>query len=152
MNKRIIYIFMIVLLILFVMFFTWYFMRDAPAVTNPDTTQGVLDFTPYPDEAMITIPTTNGLKMQANSYEQVVDFYNPASNPCYMKISLYLSDGTKIYQSENLMPSERITNITLLEPLQKGLYKNCRIVYECFDLQTNAPLNGGQMTIEIQSR
>ena len=65
---------------------------------------------------------------------------------------LYLSDGTKIYQSENLMPSERITNITLLEPLQKGLYKNCRIVYECFDLQTNAPLNGGQMTIEIQSR
>lgn len=72
MNKKIIYIFIIALLILFVVFFTWYFMRDAPVVTHPDTSQGTLDFTPYP--------------------------------------------------------------------------------YECFDLQTNAPLNGGQMTIEIQSR
>ncbi len=152
MNKKIICIVLIVLLILFAVFLIWYFMRDAPAVPKPDSTQGILDFVPYPDDAMITIPTTNGLKMQANKYEQVVDFYNPESNPCYIKISLYLSDGTKIYQSENLMPSERITNIQLLEPLQKGLYSNCRIVYECFDLKTNAPLNGGQMLIEIQSR
>lgn len=64
MNKKIIYIFIIALLILFVVFFTWYFMRDAPVVTHPDTSQGTLDFTPYPDEAMITIPTTNRLKMQ----------------------------------------------------------------------------------------
>lgn len=112
-----------------------------------------LDFVPAVDAPSnsITIPAVTGLNMKSCQLQQKVDFYNPKENQCYFVISIYLSDDTLIYRSDYLAPSETITEITLLQPLQKGTYKNCRIVYNCYTLDSKAALNSGDIKIEINS-
>lgn len=89
--------------------------------------------------------------MKSGQLEQKVDFYNPDENNCLFLISLYLSDDTLIWQSDLIRPSEHITQITLKQKLQRGLYRNCRLVYDCYTLDEKNILNGGQVKIEINS-
>ncbi len=66
--------------------------------------------------------------------------------------SLYLSDGTLIYKSDYVKPGETLNEITLNQPLQKGLYKNCELVIDCFlDNEAKTQLNGSIQTIEIKT-
>ena len=113
-----------------------------------------LDFIPAEkNENTITIPAITGLNMVAGQLQQAVDFRNPDTNNCYFRISLYLSDDTLIYQSGYLAPSELIQEITLNQKLEKGLYLNCRMVFDCFALdEEKSPLNSGEIIIEINSR
>ena len=112
-----------------------------------------LDFIPavgVPSNS-ITIPAVTGLNMKSGQLQQKVDFYNPKENQCYFVISIYLSDDTLIYKSDYLAPAETITEINLLQTLQKGTYRNCRIVYNCYTLDRKATLNSGNVKIEINS-
>lgn len=116
------------------------------------TESNELDFTPYDRmNDTITIPGIDGLNLKSGQLQQQVDFYNPQKNKCYFKISLYLSDGTMIWQSDYIAPSEKISEINLNKKLHKGLYKNCQLVYECFSLNNKSPLNGGSVKLEINS-
>lgn len=109
-----------------------------------------LDFTPHStDSREIKIPSTNGIQMVSGQIEQTVDFYNPASNHCYFKLSLYLSDGTLIYQSKLIAPDERITQIELLQKLQSGVYRNCQLKYQCYSVKDNTELSGADIKLEI---
>lgn len=112
-----------------------------------------LDFVPAEDTSTnsITIPAVSGINLKSGQLQQKVDFYNPKENQCYFVISIYLSDDTLIYKSDYLAPAETITEITLLQTLQKGTYRNCRIVYNCYTLESKAPLNSGNVKIEINS-
>lgn len=110
-----------------------------------------LDFIPYGNNETITIPGIDGLSLKAGQLQQQVDFYNPSRNKCYFKMSLYLSDDTKVWQSDYLAPSESISEIMLNQRLERGLYKNCRLVYECFSLTDKSPLNSGTVKLEINS-
>lgn len=117
------------------------------------TQNSKLDFEPVNDEIKtIKIPGTNGINLKADSINQSVYFYNPKENNCYFVIELYLSDNSLIWRSNWLKPSESITNIELLEPLQKGIYKNCELVYNCYSLNEKKPLNNGKVKIEINSK
>lgn len=112
-----------------------------------------LDFEPENgNQDRIALPAITGLYMKSGQTKQVVDFFNPSENNCYFKICLYLSDGTLIYESNLIEPSERITNISLLKQLQRGKYKNCRMVYNCYSLDTEAPLNNCEVKLEINSQ
>lgn len=113
-----------------------------------------LDFIPATkNENTITIPAITGLNMVAGQLQQAVDFRNPDTNNCYFQISLYLSDDTLIYKSGYLAPSEQIQEITLYQELEKGLYLNCHMVFDCFTLdEEKSPLNSGEIIIEINSR
>ena len=116
-------------------------------------TQPQLDFTPHSTGSRgIKIPSTNGITMVSGQIEQEVNFYNPSSNKCYFKISLYLSDGTLIYQSGLIAPDEIITQIELKQELQSGVYRNCLLKYQCYSLENNTELSGADIKIEINSK
>lgn len=111
-----------------------------------------LDFTPYNNtENTITIPGIDGLNLKAGQLQQQVEFYNPSENKCYFQISLFLSDGTLIWKSDYIEPSRKISEITLDKELQRGLYKNCRVVYDCYSLNEKSQLNSGEVKLEINS-
>ena len=120
--------------------------------SSETTSQSELDFTPADDKKhTIQLPIVSGINMSAGQLRQTVDFYNPNQN-CYFVISLYLSDGTLIYKSDLLAPSEHITEITLLQTLQRGIYGKCKMVFDCYALDKKTALNGGSTNIEINSQ
>ena len=123
-----------------------------PSDTTSTTENKTLDFIPAGDSSdSINIPAVTGLNLKSGQLQQKVDFYNPKENQCYFIISIYLSDDTLIYKSDYLAPTETITEINLLQTLQRGTYKNCHIVYNCYTLDSKAPLNSGNVKIEINS-
>lgn len=125
---------------------------DVIKVTQPTSPQ--LDFTPYnnSNKKQITIPSTNGITMYSNQTNQSVNFYNPQSNNCYFKISLYLSDGTLVYKSKLIAPNEHIRNIELKQKLERGLYRNCKLVYDCYSLKDKSKMNNAEIVLEINSK
>lgn len=121
--------------------------------TTESTTDNELDFVPAGDNnGRIQIPAVTGLNMRAGQLEQTVDFYNPQENTCYFVITLCLSDDTEIYKSDMLAPGEHITAITLSQELQRGLYRNCRMIYNCYALDGKTKLNGSNVVLEINSQ
>lgn len=112
----------------------------------------VLDFTPAEESKSIKIPAVTGIYMRAGELKQTVDFYNPQENNCYFVISLYLSDDTLIYKSDMIAPAEYIKEITLLQELKRGIYRNCRLVYNCYSLDNKTQLNGSNVVLEINAQ
>lgn len=156
-HKAVIYI---VLLIVIVLVLLLVLKSCGKPATPPsgDTSQTTsttkpLDFIPAVDAPSdsITIPAVTGINLKSGQLQQKVEFYNPKENQCYFVISIYLSDDTLIYESNYLAPAETITEINLLQTLKKGTYKNCRIVYNCYTLDSKAALNSGDVKIEINS-
>ncbi len=127
--------------------------KATPDNTSNYTESKELDFTPYEKQKgkVISIPTVSGMNFSADQLHQTVDLSNPKENNCYFVITLSLSDGTEIYKSDYLAPSKKITEITLNQPLQRGLYKNCKLLYNCYSLVDKTPLNNGEVVIEINS-
>lgn len=151
------YIIALILLFVVVIMLVWLFYSCQSHKTNPTaatttTESKSLDFTPYNNTAdTITIPGIDGLNLKAGQLQQQVDFYNPSQNKCYFQISLFLSDGTLMWKSDYIAPSEEILEITLFKELQRGLYKNCRLVYDCYSLNDKSQLNSGEVKLEINS-
>lgn len=144
------------LLFAVVIILVWLFYSCQSHKTNPadatTTESKSLDFTPYNNtEDTITIPGIDGLNLKAGQLQQQVDFYNSSQNKCYFQISLFLSDGTLMWKSCYIAPSEEISEITLYKELQRGLYKNCRLVYDCYSLNDKSQLNSGEVKLEINS-
>lgn len=145
------------MLVVVVIILVWLFYACQSHKTNPtaDTTtteSKSLDFTPYNNTAdTITIPGIDGLNLKAGQLQQQVDFCNPSQNKCYFQISLFLSDGTLMWKSCYIAPSEEISEITLYKELHRGLYKNCRLVYYCYSLNDKSQLNSGEVKLEINS-
>jgi len=124
----------------------------ADSQSETETSGKTLDFTPKDGEGKsIQIPAVTGINLKSEQLEQNVDFYNPSGNNCYFVLSLYLSDDTLIYQSDKIAPSEHITDITLLQALQRGVYGHCRLVYHCYAMDGETPLNGTDVVLEINS-
>lgn len=120
---------------------------------KPTPKTSTLDFVPAKNNTnSIVIPATNGLNFKAAEINQSVDFYNPSENNCVFVMSLYLSDSTLLWKSDYIQPSENISEITIAHPLEKGLYKNCKLVYECYSLDEQTKLNGSEIKLEINSK
>ena len=106
-----------------------------------------LDYEPIAEQEYINVPAVSQLVFDADALSQSLQLDN--DNMCYMEISIYLSDDTLIYKSGQINPNEHITDIELLQPLKRGRYNNCTMLYEFFSLDDNTALNSAVTTISI---
>jgi len=97
----------------------------------------------------IAIPGYEILELQADSTTQALSLQNPAQNVCYFQISLYLEDGTMLWQSELIAPGDVSEPIVLTKPLEPGTYRNAILKYSCFKMDGVTPLNGAETKLTL---
>lgn len=109
---------------------------DAPSVEkNPDS---------------ISVPGYELLELAADTAQQTLCLENPAQNPCYFQITLTLSDGTLLWQSERIAPGKTSAPIVLRRPLAAGTY-SAVLNYACFREDDGVtPLNGAEMKLTLR--
>lgn len=99
----------------------------------------------------IDIPGFDVMNLKADTKEQSVNLYNPGQNTCYFKMSIYMNDGTKIWESKYVEPNKAIYKITLDKALAAGTYENCILKYECFTMDDSlTPLNGSEIKFTMK--
>ena len=120
---------------------------------NPATYQGSESLqTPPPIEKnpdSISIPGYELLELQANNSKQTLCLPNPEQNVCYFQISLYMEDGTLLWESEMIAPGATSKPISLIKPLDKGTYLNATLRYSCFKMDGITPLNGAETKLTL---
>lgn len=95
----------------------------------------------------IVIPGFDSLVFLSNQTKQKVNFFNPAENDCYFKMSL-LVDNDIVWQSGNVAPGKGYYNITLQNTLQKGSYTSY-LKIECFK-EDLTRLNSADVQIKLE--
>lgn len=105
---------------------------------------------PEDENPSIAIPGYEGITLKAGTRKQDVALNNPETNTCYFLISLYLEDGTLLWQSEYLAPGEVSENIVLSQKLEPGTYK-ALLHYDCFRMnQELSQLNGAETKLTLR--
>ncbi len=90
----------------------------------------------------ISIPGFESATIEADSTTAALYLYNPAANECYFVISIYLEDGTLLYQSKLVSPGQELYEIELEQALSAGTY-SAYINYATYTMDGNyTPLNG----------
>ena len=103
------------------------------------------------NENSISIPGYEGITLKADSLEQNVSLNNPIQNTCYFVITLYLEDGTRLWQSDYIKPGETSSPIVLTQSLEKGTYPNAVLQYSCFKMDSEkTPLNGAETKLTLR--
>lgn len=98
----------------------------------------------------IAIPGYEMLELKAGSKEQTLCMPNPPQNCCYFQISLYLEDGTLLWQSELIEPGTNSKPIVLSKALEKGMYPNAVLRYSCYRMDEDlSPLNGAETKLTL---
>lgn len=97
----------------------------------------------------IEIPGYGSITLKAGQTAQNVSFPNPAENNCYFVISLYLPDGSLIYQSGLIPPAKAIYSIELLQTVSAGTYENAIMQYDCYRLDDQSQLNGARTHLTL---
>lgn len=99
----------------------------------------------------IAIPGYESMKLRANKLDQKVSIYNPEENNCYFVITLCLPNGTEIYKSKMIEPGKGLYNIVLNQKIQKGIYENSILKYECFAMDESlSELNGASVNLKLE--
>lgn len=98
----------------------------------------------------IAIPGYEMLELKAGSKEQSLCMPNPPQNCCYFQISLYMEDGTLLWESELIEPGKTSKPIVLSKALEKGMYPNAVLRYSCYRMDENlSPLNGAETKLTL---
>ena len=98
----------------------------------------------------IAIPGYELLELKADSKKQTLCLPNPPQNTCYFQISLYMEDGTLLWESDLIEPGENSKPITLSKVLEKGTYPNAILRYSCYCMDEKlSPLNGAEMKLTL---
>ena len=99
----------------------------------------------------IAIPGYEVLELSADSKAQTLCFSNPEQNMCYFQISLYLEDGTLLWQSELIEPGKISKPVVLIKKLSKGTYPKAILRYDCYRTDENfTPLNGAETKVTLR--
>lgn len=102
-------------------------------------------------ESSIAIPGYEGLILKAGSKKQDLCLPNPAQNTCYFQISLFLEDGTLLWQSDLIEPGEISEPIVLEKELEEGTYPKAVLRYSCFEMNKDlTPLNGAEIKVTLR--
>lgn len=98
----------------------------------------------------IAIPGYEMLQLTAGTKKQTLSLPNPPQNMCYFQLSLYLEDGTLLWESELIKPGKTSKPIVLEKELEKGTYPNAVLHYACFRMDDElTPLNGAEMKLTL---
>ena len=100
-----------------------------------------------PNAASTQIPGYKSITADAKTGKLSVALMNPEGNPCYFVIHI-LVDDRELYASKMLAPGKAIYEAGLEKILPKGTYA-ATIKYECFHLESLAPLNGADIQVEL---
>lgn len=99
----------------------------------------------------IAIPGYEGLSLNANSKKQDLCLPNPAQNTCYFQISLFLEDGTLLWQSDLIEPGGTSAPMVLEQALEQGTYPKAVLHYSCFEMNKDlTPLNGAEIKVTLR--
>lgn len=124
--------------------------RDAPPGREAQSSEETVE----PVEKLIDsidLPGYGALNFKADVLEQDVTLPNPEQNFCWIKISLYMEDGTLLWISDLIAPGEKSDPIVLSTPLAAGEYKNAVLKYECFRMdEAQTPLNGATANLTLK--
>ena len=128
--------------------------KDKPEDNTPSVIGGgepIPDAQNVPKDVGNThLPAYSALTFEAGTKEQNDILQNPGENSCLIRISLVLQDGTTIYTSELIRPGYYSKPITLIAPMERGLYRDVTLQYECFtDDEAQLPLNGATAKLDI---
>ena len=105
---------------------------------------------PENENPSIAIPGYEYFSIEAGVKKQSIALNNPETNTCYFLISLYLEDGTLLWQSEYLAPGEVSAAMELNQKLEPGTY-NAVLHYDCFRInQELSPLNGAETKLTLR--
>lgn len=90
------------------------------------------------------------LELKADSKKQTLCLPNPEQNMCYFQISLYLEDGTLLWQSELIEPGKTSKPMVLLKILARGTYPKAVMRYNCYRMDEDlTPLNGAEAKVTL---
>ena len=151
MKKRYLIILLIILVVIAVLISVWaIFLKQDMLQTNTSIQKqdsGLIE----KNENSISIPGYEGITLKADSLEQNVSLNNPIQNTCYFVITLYLEDGTRLWQSDYIKPGETSSPIVLTQSLEKGNYPNAVLRYSCFKMdREKTPLNGAETKLTLR--
>ncbi len=151
MKKRYLIILLIILVVIAVLISVWaIFLKQDMLQTNTSIQKqdsGLIE----KNENSISIPGYEGITLKADSLEQNVSLNNPIQNTCYFVITLYLEDGTRLWQSDYIKPGETSSPIVLTQSLEKGTYPNAVLQYSCFKMDSEkTPLNGAETKLTLR--
>ena len=118
----------------------WMHTKGAPGISKIENTTEK-----NPDS--IAIPGYEMLELKAGSKEQTLCLPNPEQNTCYFQISLFLEDGTLLWQSELIEPGKTSKPI---ESLSKGTYPKAVLRYACYRMDEDLTLlNGAEAKVTL---
>ena len=99
----------------------------------------------------IAVPGYEGLELIAETKKQTLRLPNPVQNTCCFQISLYLEDGSLLWQSQLIEPGEISAPVKLSKALEKGTYPNAVLHYDCYAMDGSmTPLNGAEMKLTLR--
>lgn len=109
-------------------------------------------YSPNSQANSVEIPAVTGIVVESNTLSQKLNISNPSDNKYVFIVEIYLGDGTKLYTSDYIYPSDIVTNVRLNTTLKSGVYKNALMVYTCCTLDDqHTPLTRYEFPIEIRS-
>jgi len=101
----------------------------------------------------ISIPGFESITLTADSTSQLLQLKNPAQNNCYFVISIWMNDGSLLWQSDLIEPGYQSNKIKLNFSLPEGIYPDCILKYDCYAMDdSKTPLNGAETKITIFAR
>ena len=109
-------------------------------------------YLPNSQDNVVEIPAVTGIVVKSNTLSQQLNISNPSVNKYVFIVEIYLSDGTKLYTSDYIYPSDTVTNVRFNTTLKSGVYKNALMVYTCCTIDDqHTPLTRYEFPIEIRS-
>lgn len=122
-----------------------------PTPAAAETTAPAEDPAPAIDPDKIIITGFETMRLKAGTYSQDCDLlFNSSANTCAIVFSLYMPDGSIFYKSDPLKPGERVEKMEIDQLLTAGTYEGCKLSYDCYDLETDATLNGADITFTLE--
>lgn len=125
----------------------WAILRQTPQAV-PETEAAS---TVQKNNGQIDLPGYGSLSFRANVKEQAVRFPNPEANTCWVKMSLYLEDGTLLWESDLVAPGDSTDSVVFNRPLEAGNYENAVLKYDCFRMnEERSQVNGATVVLTLK--
>lgn len=97
-----------------------------------------------------SIPVVTTMYFDVGSQSQEVDITNEDSNPCAFVVSLYLADGTKLFETGTIEPGNSVKVVNLESEVKSGTYNDALLVYTCYSTDGSmTPLTRCEFVISI---
>lgn len=131
------------------------FFSEKPAPSSGVVGQVSADWDPGIEDSSKTqttgvqIPGYAAATMNEGDTSLHLSIGNPKANQCGFYATLKLDDGTVLYESELLKPGYGLTEVPLLQTLEKGEY-GAMVVYQCVTLdEAHKPMNSAESEFKL---